>query len=121
MPAIDGRRICGMRLCWPLYPVKPPPPLGKLTVARITVIVPANISVISARYRPRSRIAGSPIAVPISIVTSPASMITSGNGWPVANSSRAPVQAPICSTAPWPREYSPTRPTSSPSPSVTIE
>ena len=62
MPAIDGRRIGGMRLCWPLYPVKPPPPFGKFTVARITVIVPANISVISARYRPRSRIAGSPIA-----------------------------------------------------------
>ena len=44
--------------------VKPPPPLGKFTVARTTVIAPASISVISARYRPRSRSAGSPMSGP---------------------------------------------------------
>ncbi len=80
MPAIDGRRIGGMCTELPSYPVKPPPPLGKFTVARMTVIAPASISVISARYSPRIRSAGSPIAVPISIVTRPASISTTGYG-----------------------------------------
>ena len=55
VPAIDGRLIGGMCSEPPLYPVKPPPPFGKLTVASTTVMAPANMSVISARYRPRSR------------------------------------------------------------------
>jgi hypothetical protein len=121
VPAIDGRLIGGMCSEPPLYPVKPPPPFGKLTVASTTVMAPANMSVISARYRPRSRSAGSPIAKPISIVTSPASITTTANGCPVPYSSRAPVQAPICTTAPWPREYRPTRPTSRPRPRHTTE
>ena len=39
----------------------------------------------------------------------------------VANSSRAATQAPIASTATWPRETRPTRPASTPRASVTIE
>jgi hypothetical protein len=39
----------------------------------------------------------------------------------VANSSLAATQAPIASTATCPSETRPTRPTSTPSPSVTIE
>ena len=39
----------------------------------------------------------------------------------VANSSRAATQAPMASTATWPSETRPTRPTSTPSPSATIE
>ena len=68
---------------------------------------PDSISVISARYRPRSRNAGSVIRLPMIIVTRPALIITRMNGWPVANSSRAAVHAPMMSTASWPREYMP--------------
>ena len=39
----------------------------------------------------------------------------------VANSSLAATQAPIASTATWPSETRPTRPTSTPSPSATME
>ena len=62
---------------------------------------------------------GSPIAVPISMVTRPASISTTGYGCAVAYSRRAPVQAPIWITAPWPSENSPTRPTRTPRPSAT--
>ena len=62
----------------PLYPVKPWPPFGKFTVASTTVIAPANISVIRARYRPRSRSAGRPMIRPATIVIRPASSRISG-------------------------------------------
>ena len=121
MPAYDGRLICGIWSSAPLYPEKPPPPFGKLSVAATTMTAPDSISVISAKYRPRNRSAGSVISEPMIAVTRPASISTRMYGWLVANSSRAPTQAPIMSTASWPREYRPTRPTSSPRPSVTIE
>src|SRR5579875_3164080 len=87
----------------PLEPRKPWPPLGKLTVASTTVIAPASISVISARYSPRIRRAGSPTTVPSTIVITPEASRTTGNGSEVANSRRAETQAPIASTAVWPR------------------
>ena len=90
-------------------------------MASTTVMAPASISVISARYSPRSRSAGSPISSPTTIVIRPASSSTSGYGWVVANSSRAATQAPIASTATWPSETRPTRPTSTPRPSATME
>jgi hypothetical protein len=92
-----------------------------LTVLRTTVIAPASISVISARYNPLRRSAGSPITVPSTIVIAPAASSTTGNGNDVANSRRAAVQAPRASTAAWPSEYRPTRPTSTPRPRATIE
>src|SRR5215467_828081 len=55
------------------------------------------------------------------MVITPASSRTSGYGCAVANSSRAAAQAPIASTATWPSDTMPTRPTSTPSPSVTME
>ena len=67
------------------------------------------------------RRAGSPTKVPSTMVISPPNRSTSGNGSPVANSRRADTHAPIASTAPWPSDTIPTRPTSTPSPSVTIE
>ena len=90
-------------------------------MASTTVMLPASISVISARYRPRSRSAGSPMSTPATIVIRPASSRISGYGWVVANSSRAADQAPMASTATWPRETRPTRPTSTPSATATIE
>ena len=65
-----------------------------------TVIAPASISVISARYSPLIRSAGSPTSVPSTIVIRPAHSSTIGNGSPVANSRRAATHAPIASTAP---------------------
>ena len=100
MVAIEGRRIGGMWTVLPSYPVKPLPPLGKLIVVSTTVIAPASISVINARYRPLRRSAGSPTSVPSTIVIRPAPSSTSGYGSPVANSSRAATQAPSASTAP---------------------
>ncbi len=116
-----GRRIAGIWTVLPLYPVKPCPPFGKLIAASATVMAPASISVISARYRPLIRSAGSPTRVPSPIVIKPAAITTTGNGSAVANRIRAATHAPIASTAPCPSETMPTRPTSSPRPSVTIE
>ncbi len=84
------------------------------------MIPPASISVISARYSPRSRSAGSPISVPSTIVITPAPSSTTGYGSDVANRSLAATHAPIASTATWPNETRPTRPTSTPSPSATM-
>jgi hypothetical protein len=52
--------------------------LGKFVVASTTVMAPASISVISARYSPRSRSAGRPMIVPAAIVITPAASSTSG-------------------------------------------
>ena len=49
-------------------PLKPPPPFGKSITDSTIVVAPANISVISARYRPERRSAGSPTSVPIAHV-----------------------------------------------------
>ena len=89
-------------------------------VASTTVIAPASISVISARYRPLSRSAGSPTSVPSTIVIRPEHSSTSGNGIEPANRMRAATHAPIASTAAWPSDTMPTRPTSNPRPSATI-
>ena len=48
-----------------------------------SVIAPANMSVISARWRPDTRSAGSPTTVPITPVTRPAIRRTIGKGSPV--------------------------------------
>ena len=61
------------------------------------------------------------MSTPATIVIRPASSRISGYGWVVANSSRAADQAPMASTATWPRETRPTRPTSTPSATATIE
>ena len=76
-------------------------------MASTTVIAPASISVISARYRPLIRSAGRPTSVPSTIVIRPEPSSTSGNGSPVANSSRAATQAPMARTAPWPSDTMP--------------
>jgi hypothetical protein len=95
--------------------------LGKFVARRKTVIAPASISVISARYSPLSRSAGRPTSVPRTIVTSPEPISRSGNGTPLANAIRAATQLPSASTAIWPSETSPTRPISRFRPSATIE
>ena len=63
------------------------------------MIAPASISVISARYSPLSRSAGSPTSVPSTIVIRPEASSTSGNGSELPNRIRAATQAPIASTA----------------------
>src|SRR6266496_3394468 len=45
------------------FPKKPPPPFGNCVTCNRTVIAPAAMSVISARYRPESLSAGSPIKI----------------------------------------------------------
>ena len=65
-------------------PKKPLPPFGNCAVRRTTVIAPAAISVINARYRPSSRRAGRPMSVPSTPVIRPAMRISTGNGIEVA-------------------------------------
>ena len=96
MPANEGRLIGGMCTLGAVVAGEAAAAVGEVQRRlddRDTP--PASISVISARYRPRSRSAGSVISEPMIIVTRPASISTRMYGWPVANSSRAPTQAPI--------------------------
>jgi len=90
-------------------------------VRSATVIAPASISVISARYRPLSRSAGRPMIVPSTIVISPVMSRTSGNGRLVENDSLQAIHAPTASTATWPSETRPTRPINRPRPPATTE
>ena len=82
--AIDGR---GRRDDAPpaaVLPKNPPPPFGNWAMRRMMVIPPAAMSVISARWSPERRSAGSPINVPMTPVTTPAMRISAGNGRSVA-------------------------------------
>ena len=119
--AISGRRTAGLPNDDSVWPRNPGPPFGKFVVVRTTVIAPASINVISARYSPLRRSAGRPTSVPSTIVIMPAMSRTSGNGIDVAYASLAATHAPSASTAICPSETSPTRPMSSPSPSATTE
>ncbi len=85
------------------------------------VTSPANISVISARWRPLNRRAGKPRSVPIAPVSSPASSRTIGNGSEVRNKRRAAIQLPTTRSPICPSETSPTRPKRRLRPSATIE
>ena len=118
---MSGRRTAGLPRTSSVWPRNPGPPLGKFVVRSATVIAPASISVISARYSPLSRSAGRPTSVPSTIVPSPAPSSTIGNGSPPANAIRAATQLPSASTAIWPSETRPTRPISRFRPSATIE
>ncbi len=113
MTAQDGLRTGGVlvvRAPVAARPENPPPPFGKSCTDRTIVVAPANISVISARYRPERRSAGSPTSVPIAHVIPPAMSRSTGNGSAVAYAKRAPIQQPIVSSAIWPSEIIPTRP-----------
>ena len=90
-------------------------------VLSATVIAPASISVISARYSPLRRSAGSPTSTPSTIVISPEAISTSGNGSPVAKNSLAATQLARASKAIWPRETRPVRPMRMPRPRATTE
>jgi hypothetical protein len=102
------------------WPKNPPPPLGNWAIRSSTVIAPAAISVIRARYRPDSRSAGRPTSAPIRPVSSPAASTSSGNGSEVASSSRRAIQAPMASCRNCASETMPARPISSPRPRVAM-
>ena len=100
---------------------EPVAPVREVRRGQGFVIPPASISVISARYSPPTRSAGSPTANPADLVTTPAASRITGRADRSRTSAAPPIHAPRASTATWPSETIPTRPTSTPSPSATIE